>query len=1146
MCWVLRSRRVRRILLPFLVLAWAVALAPGAQGAATQATVGPSTLAASGTALIPVEFANLSNSGSSNGYLVPGKGKVTKVRFYAQGGLSAITSGIIIFAGARKAGDPTKFVIRDVSGTENWTGPGTGTSGIGEQAFSFPVFAGEALGISWSELSLGVFREDPALNPPAESASAVAAPTPAQELPVVSSNTIGPLQVQYIVDLAPSSTNAPSTGANAAPVVGQALTAYPGAWDSSPTAFTYQWQSCAADGTGCAAISGANSQSYTPATGDVGRALRVQVTASNATGGAGDPANSAPTAAVVATSPSPPPPSTRGAGVSAPSPNTPPQPKVTLCHSGNGRNYTTITVAPEAAINGHAKNHDDDIIPPFDYVKNGRTLQYAGQNWGAQGRAIFNAGCQSPAQNPANRIFNPPPPPPPSGKVTICHSGNGRNYTRITVAPQAAFNGHARRHADDIIPPFSSRGISFPGLNWDAAGQAIWSNGCARPAPVTNPLQDPAKRVSLCHSAGGTSYVSIEVAPAVALSGHSIDHPDDIIPPFTYREGGTEKTFAGLNWGSAGQATFNNGCVTPTPPPTQPTASPVVPTVSCVDVTADGSFTAYFGYRSDGLVAQTVATGPDNFVSVDPPGSGAISTQPTTFQPGSVGTAVTVSGISAGASATWSITAGATTSTATATAGSTRCVAEPAPVDFGLFAVCSEKGADGTYSVTFGYQNDNVLPISAPVGKGNRVLIDGAGNLDRGQPASLAAGRSGNAFKVSGLNAGQSVAWEITVAGLQRLASADSSTPACAGTIPEPTPKPQNREPVGPSVRCVARNGDGTYNVVFGYSNPNAVTVVVAGGAANAVTVSPGDPGPDTRGQPTAFQPGSVANAFTVMNVPAGQETTWTVASYGTRSATAGIGYPERCAGETPEKTPNPPRIDPQPGKQALGIYLKCVDADSKTYSATFGYVNPGSIALTIPVGEDNRFTGSNPDRGQPTVFAPGEAAEAFRVRGIGIRQRPSWKVVGPDGKTAIATADPAAPNCTTGDPKRGPQTDVEPKLPPRKLPPTPVVTEISNPGTEIDWKPKTTIELPPPLRPQSVTGPDLSCRRSGRTIICRAGQLLPGQVARVVIRTRCVRAGSGLLAIASVVRNVALKPGRVASGSGLLRVRRCGPRYTG
>ena len=82
-------------------------------------------------------------------------------------------------------------------------------------------------------------------------------------------------------------------------VVGQALTATSGSWSNSPTSFTYQWQRCDAGGASCASIGGATGSGYTVADADVGRTLRVQVTASNADG-AGQ-ATSSPTAVVTAT-----------------------------------------------------------------------------------------------------------------------------------------------------------------------------------------------------------------------------------------------------------------------------------------------------------------------------------------------------------------------------------------------------------------------------------------------------------------------------------------------------------------------------------------------------------------------------------------------------------------------------------------------------------------------------------------------------------------------------------------------------------------------------------------------------------------------------------------------------------------------------
>ncbi|MFM8884629.1 MAG: hypothetical protein ACKOH7_07505 [Solirubrobacterales bacterium] len=355
------------------------------------------------------QFANISANGSTAGYVVPGKGTVTLARFFGAGTGSTITSGIIAFAGARKAGDPSTFVTRAVSPGVTWTGPGTAPGGVGEQSLSLPVLAGESVGMFWTNGSLNLYQ-DSTFGAYSEYANSATAPSVGQETPVTNDPGFGPIQVQFVVDLAPANTALPSIGGGSAPVVGQPLTANPGTWNSSPTGYAYQWWSCAADGTACAPISGATLQSYTPGAADAGRTLRVQVVASNATGGNSDPVDS-PASAGVAGAPSPPSPGTSGNGVSPPAPNTPPQPKVTLCHSGNGKNFTTITVAPEAAIDGHAKNHDDDIIPPFDYVKNGKTLQYAGQNWNAAGRAILNAGCQTPASNPANNVFNPPPPP---------------------------------------------------------------------------------------------------------------------------------------------------------------------------------------------------------------------------------------------------------------------------------------------------------------------------------------------------------------------------------------------------------------------------------------------------------------------------------------------------------------------------------------------------------------------------------------------------------------------------------------------------------------------------------------------------------------------------------------------------------------
>jgi subtilisin family serine protease len=80
---------------------------------------------------------------------------------------------------------------------------------------------------------------------------------------------------------------------------GQTLTASAGTWSGSPTAYAYQWQRCDSSGATCSAIAGATDSSYVAASADVGWALRVTVTATNAVGSSA--AQSAATNPVAAT-----------------------------------------------------------------------------------------------------------------------------------------------------------------------------------------------------------------------------------------------------------------------------------------------------------------------------------------------------------------------------------------------------------------------------------------------------------------------------------------------------------------------------------------------------------------------------------------------------------------------------------------------------------------------------------------------------------------------------------------------------------------------------------------------------------------------------------------------------------------------------
>jgi hypothetical protein len=66
---------------------------------------------------------------------------------------------------------------------------------------------------------------------------------------------------------------------------GTTLTAGPGTWSGSPTAYAYQWLRCpGATPTGCASISGATRTTMVAASADRGKYLRVQIRATNSAG----------------------------------------------------------------------------------------------------------------------------------------------------------------------------------------------------------------------------------------------------------------------------------------------------------------------------------------------------------------------------------------------------------------------------------------------------------------------------------------------------------------------------------------------------------------------------------------------------------------------------------------------------------------------------------------------------------------------------------------------------------------------------------------------------------------------------------------------------------------------------------------------
>lgn len=132
-------------------------------------------------------------------------------------------------------------------------------------------------------------------------------------------------------------------------------------------------------------------------------------------------------------------------------------------------------------------------------------------------------------------------------QVEICHAAGG-GYSSNEVSSSSIVNGQGHAgHTGDVVPPFEG----FAGLNWDAAGQALYAAGCDPAAVGPNPDPNANSKVTLCHANNGTndfSLITVSINAVVKGTGHG-GHGDDIIPPFTY-DGGS---YAGQNW-TAGRA----------------------------------------------------------------------------------------------------------------------------------------------------------------------------------------------------------------------------------------------------------------------------------------------------------------------------------------------------------------------------------------------------------------------------------------------------------------------------------------------------------------------------------------------------------------------------------------------------------------
>ncbi len=114
----------------------------------------------------------------------------------------------------------------------------------------------------------------------------------------------------------------------------------------------------------------------------------------------------------------------------------------------------------------------------------------------------------------------------------------------------------------------------------------------------------------------------------------------------------------------------------------------------------------------------------------------------------------------------------------------------------------------------------------------------------------------------------------------------------------------------------------------------------------------------------------------------------------------------------------------PDVSNAAVRPILECVAySGNATYTAHFGYKSDNTVAVSIPVGANNRFSPLPQDRGQPSTFQPGRTSpfpnSAFQVAFNGSSL--VWTLKGPDGSTRTSTASSSSPRCSCSAPPPAP-----------------------------------------------------------------------------------------------------------------------------
>jgi Bacterial Ig-like domain (group 3) len=289
-----------------------------------------------------------------------------------------------------------------------------------------------------------------------------------------------------VTPLPPVNTSPPTISGT--PQDGQTLTEAPGSWKNSPTSFSYQWEDCNASGRSCTSIASANAQTYAPSATDIGHAIVVQETATNA--GGSSTASSHPTAVVTAAPPNGPIPTTTGLVVSPTSAVT--NQPVTL--------FATVTTANSAAdpsgtltfengsnpISGCA---GESIAPTGQTVTVTCQTSFAASS--ARLTAVFTSGPHSGVTSSASRL-------------AVLGVGRDSPSIAVDVSPKAA-SGSGTTYTATISLPSSRIGPVQPTgtVEFRDGGQPIAS--C-----LSQPLVSEAATCAVVYGAPGAHSITAQ------------------------------------------------------------------------------------------------------------------------------------------------------------------------------------------------------------------------------------------------------------------------------------------------------------------------------------------------------------------------------------------------------------------------------------------------------------------------------------------------------------------------------------------------------------------------------------------------------------------------------------------------------------